>query len=96
MKRTAPPAADAPSRGAITAIALGDDEARELAPSRLPPDHPAWQRDIVSISARTRAIIATLRPIAVRVLSFWDHAMRSVRIQGHRIEIDPSGSYRLR
>ena len=62
----------------------------------LPRDHPAWQRDVLSISARVRAILTQLRPIAVRVLTFWDHTLRSVAISGRRLEIDPSGSYRLR
>ena len=62
----------------------------------LPRDHPAWQPDVLSISARVRAIVAQLRPTVVRVLTFWDHAVRSVTIGGRRLEIDPSGSYRLR
>jgi hypothetical protein len=37
-----------------------------------------------------------LRPLVVHVLSFWDHAVRAVRIAGRRLEVDPSGSYRLR
>jgi hypothetical protein len=57
---------------------------------------PAWQRDVLSVSARVRALVATLRPIVVRALSFWDHAVRSIRIGGRALEIDPSGSYRLR
>lgn len=57
---------------------------------------PAWQRDTLSVSARVRAILDGLRPVVVRVLSFWDHAVRAVRIAGRRLEVDPSGSYRLR
>ncbi len=57
---------------------------------------PAWQRDIVAVSARVRTLLATLRPVVVRVLTFWDHALRSVTIGGRRLEIDPSGCYRLR
>jgi len=48
------------------------------------------------VSARVRAILDGLRPVVVRVLSFWDHAVRAVRIAGRRLEVDPSGSYRLR
>ncbi len=63
----------------------------------LPPDHPAWQRDAVSVSARARAVLAALRALTVRVVTFWDHAVRGVRVSGGRsVEIDPSGSYRLR
>jgi hypothetical protein len=61
----------------------------------LPRDHPAWQRDVLSISARIRAIVAQLRPLTVRVLTFWDHTLRSVSINGRRLEVDPSGCYRL-
>jgi hypothetical protein len=57
---------------------------------------PAWQRDTLSVSARVRAILDGLRPLVVHVLSFWDHAVRAVRIAGRRLEVDPSGSYRLR
>lgn len=62
----------------------------------LPRDHPAWQRDVLAVSARVRAIVAGLRPVVVRVLSFWDHAVRSAAIGGRRLEVDPSGCYRLR
>jgi hypothetical protein len=65
------------------------------APASLPPDHPAWQRDVLAVSARVRAIVAQLRPTVVRALTFWDHAVRSVAIARRRVEIDPSGSYRV-
>lgn len=71
-------------------------EELELAPA-LPGDHPAWQRDVVAISARIRAVVARLEPIAVRVLTFWDHLTRSVALGGNRhVDVDPSGCYRLR
>jgi hypothetical protein len=70
-------------------------EGVDLPPS-LPRDHPAWQRDVLSVSARVRAILAQLRPVAIRVLTFWDHVVRSVRVGGRRVEVDPSGCYRLR
>ncbi len=62
----------------------------------LPGDHPAWQRDVLSLSARARAVIATLRPLALRVLSFWDHRIREVTLGSRTLSIDPCGSYRLR
>ncbi|MDB5041614.1 MAG: hypothetical protein JWN27_2340 [Candidatus Eremiobacteraeota bacterium] len=62
----------------------------------LPGNHPMWQRDVLAVSARVRAIAAALRPLAVRVLTFWDHAVRSINVGQRRIEVDPSGSYRLR
>ena len=68
----------------------------ELEATVLPRDHPAWQRDVLSISARARALIATLKPLAVRVLGFWDHQLRELRIGGQRLAIEPSGCYRVR
>ena len=62
----------------------------------LPRDHPAWQRDVLSVSARARAVVAALRPVVVRVVSFWNHVVRSVSIGTRRVEVDPSGCYRLR
>jgi len=40
----------------------------------LPSDHPQWQRDVVSISSRARAIIANVVPAVVRTLAYWDIA----------------------
>jgi hypothetical protein len=62
----------------------------------LPRDHPAWQRDILSVSARARTVVAALRPVVVRALTFWDHVVRSIRVGPRRVEVDPSGCYRLR
>jgi hypothetical protein len=88
-------AVDSPAllAAAITAP-LGEVEF-DAAPS-LPGGHPTWQRDVLAVSARVRAIVAALRPVAVRVLTFWDHVIRSISIGQRRIEVDPSGSYRLR
>jgi hypothetical protein len=67
------------------------------AQTALPADHPAWQRDVVAISARARAVLATLRPVVVRIVTFWDHVVRGVGVSGGRtLEVDPSGCYRLR
>jgi hypothetical protein len=71
------------------------DAASEI-PASLPHDHPAWQRDVLAVSARVRAQIAHARPLVVRVLTFWDHARRAVIIHGRRLDVDPSGCYRLR
>ena len=64
--------------------------------SSLPRDHPAWQRDLLSVSARARAVLAQLRPVVVRVLTFWDHVVRAALVGGRRVEVDPSGCYRVR
>jgi len=62
----------------------------------LPRDHPRWQRDILSVSARARAMVAALRPVVVRTLTFWDHVVRSIAVGSRRVEVDPSGCYRVR
>jgi hypothetical protein len=82
---------------AFSAVAAlrSDSDAGEIAPS-LPTDHPAWQRDVLSISSRARAMMAALRPIAVRVLTFWDHNVREIMLGARNFGIDPSGCYRLR
>ena len=77
-------------------VAADAAEAQHGVVSTLPRDHPAWQRDVVSISARARELLARLPRAAVRVLTFWDHLRRSVTVTGRTLEVDPSGSYRLR
>jgi hypothetical protein len=62
----------------------------------LPGDHPAWQRDVLSVSSRTRALLGALKPLVVAVVTFWDHALRELRLGTGRLSVDPSGSYRLR
>ncbi|HEV2642080.1 MAG TPA: hypothetical protein VGT98_05215 [Candidatus Elarobacter sp.] len=79
---------------AIASAHVADTDAELHA--TLPRDHPAWQRDVLSVSARARAVVAALRPVVVRVLTFWDHAIRSINVGQRRIMIDPSGCYRLR
>jgi len=61
----------------------------------LPRDHPAWMRDSIAISARAREWLYKLKPVALRVLTFWDHAVRSVAIMGRTLSVDASGSYRM-
>ena len=71
---------------------IGEGEAEN---SLLPRDHPKWARDAVTLSQRAREIIACLRPVVVKILTFWDHRVRSALIGGSRVSIDPSGSYRI-
>lgn len=61
----------------------------------LPHDHPAWMKDTLSISQRTRALLGRLRPVVVKVIAFWEHRVRSIAIGDRRLCVDPSGSYRL-
>lgn len=62
----------------------------------LPTDHPRWQQDVVSISSRARAAIATLVPVVIRVLTFWDHRLREIAFGRRTLGVDPAGCYRLR
>ena len=61
----------------------------------LPSDHPAWMQDTLSISQRARALIGKLKPVIVRVVTFWDHRVRSIAVGKERLCVDVSGSYRL-
>jgi hypothetical protein len=88
-----PPALPA-ATAASGAVHLSGVDAEPLA--SLPRDHPAWQRDVLAVSSRVRAILAGLRPVVVRVLGFWDHVVRSISIGARSVEVDPSGCYRLR
>jgi hypothetical protein len=85
-----------PHTGAIPTeqmvAAIGESEAEN---SLLPRDHPKWARDAVTLSQRAREVIARLRPVVVKILTFWDHRVRNALIGGHRVCIDPSGSYRI-
>lgn len=101
MNDTAPPGpAFEPAAPAIPSLPIAPAQVADIGaemPASLPRDHPAWQRDMLAVSARVRALLAQLRPAAIRVLTFWDHAVRAVAVgSGRRIEVDPSGSYRLR
>jgi hypothetical protein len=79
---------------AVSAAHIADVDAELHA--TLPRDHPAWQRDVLSVSARARAVVASIRPLVVRALTFWDHVVRSINVGSRRLEVDPSGCYRLR
>jgi hypothetical protein len=67
----------------------------ELETSLLPRDHPRWVKDALTVSSRAREIIAHLRPVALRILGFWDHRVRFTVVAGVRVAIDASGSYRI-
>ena len=74
------------------AIALDPDI--ELS-NNLPSDHPPWAKDTLSLSQRARAWLSRIRPIAIRVMTFWDHRLRSIVVGGRTLSVDASGSYRL-
>ncbi|MGB8964093.1 MAG: hypothetical protein WCB99_00510 [Candidatus Cybelea sp.] len=66
----------------------------ELETALLPHDHPRWVKDAIAVSQRAREILAKLRPVAIQVLSFWDHRIRSIAIGGRCVHVDASGCYR--
>lgn len=66
----------------------------ELETPPLPREHPQWIRDAAAVSHRARQMLAKLRPLVLRVFSFWDHRLRGTLIAGRRVSIDASGSYR--
>jgi hypothetical protein len=76
------------------ALAPIDADAAGMPP--LPNDHPQWQRDVVSISARARAIVAHAIPAALRVFTYWDHRVREIAFGTRTLAVDPAGCYRLR
>ncbi len=78
----------------LPALPPVDAEASGL--PELPADHPPWQRDVVSISSRARALIANVVPVVVRTLSYWDHRIREVAFGPQTLAVDPAGCYRLR
>ena len=69
---------------------LPDDE---LETPALPREHPRWVKDAIAISQRARRLFLQLKPAPLRVLSFWDHHVRSIAIGGRALGVDSSGSY---
>lgn len=82
-----------PLSGSLQLLPLVPDDELETPP--LPREHPKWVKDALAVSSRARSVIAQVRPAIVRVLSFWDHQLRSIVIRGRAVSIDASGSYRM-
>ncbi len=77
----------------VPAVALVPDD--ELETPALPREHPKWVKDAVAVSQRARRLMARLRPVIVRVLTFWDHRVRGIIVNGRSLGVDSSGSYKL-
>lgn len=77
---------------AAIAPLLPDDEL-ETVP--LPREHPKWVKDALLVSQRARQLLERVKPIAIRVMAFWDHAVRGIAIGNRRVTVDASGSYRI-
>ncbi len=90
-----------PERARATLAALSADPLTAILPDveietpALPRDLPQWARDAVAVSQRARELLAKIQPVVIRVLTFWDHRIRSALVGGRRLDIDPSGSYRI-
>ncbi|MHB8356955.1 MAG: hypothetical protein ACYDDQ_09730 [Vulcanimicrobiaceae bacterium] len=67
----------------------------ELETPPLPQDHPQWVKDAAAVSKRARRLIASLKPVVVRILNFWDHHVRSIVVRGRTVSVDAAGSYRI-
>ncbi|MBV8638373.1 MAG: hypothetical protein JO322_09825 [Candidatus Eremiobacteraeota bacterium] len=67
----------------------------DLDTALLPRDHPQWVKDTLSVSNKARELLARLKPVVIKILTFWDHRVRSVLVGNSRVSIDPSGSYRI-
>lgn len=80
-------------RSSAPVLGLAPDD--ELETPLLPGEHPKWVRDALAASQRARTLLARIKPVVVRVLTFWDHHLRSTTISGRRLTIDVSGSYRV-
>ncbi len=78
---------------AVAPIAFDPDD--RYGSNALPSDHPHWMKDTLSISQRARALIAKIKPVVVRVITAWDHRVRSISIAGRTLRVDASGSYRF-
>jgi hypothetical protein len=74
----------------IPALAEADLDA-----GHLPNDHPQWVRDAIAVSRAARDLVARLKPVVIRVLTFWDHGVRCIAVGGRRVGVDASGSYRI-
>lgn len=87
------PALYAPVGGTAALIPLLPEDELETPP--LPREHPKWVKDALAVSARTRRLVSQLRPVVVRVLTFWDHHVRTITVGGRELSIDASGCYRM-
>jgi hypothetical protein len=79
--------------GGAPVLALLPDDEYETPP--LPREFPKWTKDALAVSQRARQLIAKLRPVLIRVLTFWDHHKRCALIGGRELQVDISGSYRI-
>ncbi len=88
-----PVALAAPHLEASGVEAVVAQAARAEYDADLPSGRPQWVKDGLAVSRAARQLAARLRPIVIRVFTFWDHRVRSAVVAGRRLQIDASGSY---
>ncbi|TAM74073.1 hypothetical protein EPN44_12230 [bacterium] len=84
----------APALRTRAADAVGEGEEIRAAVT-LPPGHPAWPRDLLSLTRRARAALAALPQVIVQALSGWDHPLREALIAGSLVVVEAAGTYRV-
>jgi hypothetical protein len=82
-----------PLSGAVASLPLIPGDELETPP--LPREHPKWVKDALAISHRARKLAFQLKPIAVSVLTFWEHRYHKLLVHGRTLCVDASGSYRM-
>lgn len=87
------PALYMPVSGSRAILPLLPEDELETPP--LPREHPKWVKDALAVSQRAKNLIARLKPVVIRVLTFWDHHVRGIAVAGRELSVDVSGSYRL-
>ncbi|MGH7748186.1 MAG: hypothetical protein ACREQ5_26015 [Candidatus Dormibacteria bacterium] len=91
-----PPGPPPPQSPALATVApIPSDPDDRWGGHALPSDHPAWMRDVVSLSARARGLVAKLQPVVVRVIGAFEHRLRAIVVSGRRLSVDFSGCYRV-
>lgn len=94
VEREIPAALYVPPSSAASYVPLIPDDELETPP--LPREHPKWVKDALAVSQRARRhVLGGLKPVVMRILTFWDHHVRGIAIGNRRLSIDTSGSYRL-
>lgn len=87
-------AASAQAADAVGKTAAIEDEHLQVAIA-LGAEHTAWRRDRISPSARARRLLEKIKPFFIKVLSFWDHRITRISLEGRDLFIDSSGSYQV-
>ncbi|TAM59244.1 hypothetical protein EPN52_08150 [bacterium] len=94
LRLVQPDAAQTRALRAGAAEAVGESEELRT-PVTLPPGHPAWPQDLLSLTRRARAALAALPRVVIQVLCRWDHPLREALIDGALVVVEAAGTYRV-